>query len=132
MDKGGQPMLQRSRPTLEAVQRLFEQWRRHRKKRDRIPSALWEAAASLSGQYSVNEVSKRLHLNHTAVRDRIGARRDGEGIKPHEPAFIELDMISPCAAGCIIEMEKPGGARMKISIKGTCPDIAGLSKAFLG
>jgi hypothetical protein len=126
-------MLQKTQLTLEEVQQQFEQWRRHRKKRDRIPSALWEAAASLSGRYSVNEVSKRLHLNHTAVRDRIGAQRDGEGIKPNEPAFIELDMISPYAtAGCIIEMEKPGGVRIKIIVKGTYPDIIGLSKAFLG
>jgi hypothetical protein len=47
------------------------------------------------------------------------------------PAFIEL---SPEAAvgECIIELQKPDGARMKIILKGNCPDIAGVSKAFLG
>jgi hypothetical protein len=126
-------MLQKRQPTLKEVQRLFEEWRRNKKGRERIPPALWEAAASQSGQYSVNEISKRLHLNHTAVRNRIEAYRQGEGIKPKEPAFIELDMISPrVITECIIEMEKPEGARMKIIIKGSCPDIAGVSKAFLG
>jgi hypothetical protein len=43
-------------------------------------------------------------------------------------------MNSSCAAAgeCIIEMERPGGAKMKICVKGNCPDIAGLSKVFLG
>ena len=123
-------MLQKAQSTLEEVQKQFENWRRRRKNsRAEIPSALWEAAASLSGQYSVHEISKSLHLNHTALRDRIA----GEAIKPQAPAFVELDMISSHSAvsECIIEMEK-ADARMKISIKGNCPDIAGISKAFLG
>lgn len=127
-------MLQKAQPTLEEVQKEFENWRRRRKnRRAHIPSTLWEAGASLSGQYSVNEISKRLHLNHTALRDRIEAYRQGKGIKAKEPAFIELDMISPrIITECIIEMDKPDGARMKIIIKGSCPDIAGVSEAFLG
>jgi len=86
-------------------------------------------AASLSGQYSVHEISKRLHLNHTALRDRIA----GEAIRPKEPAFVELDMISSHATAgeCIIEMEK-ADAKMKIILKGNYPDIAEISKAFLG
>jgi hypothetical protein len=123
-------MLQKAQPTLKEVQKQFEDWRRCRKnRRTHIPSALWEAATSLSGQYSVHEISKRLRLNHTALRDRIA----GEAIKPQVPAFVELDMISSRAAAgeCIIEMEK-ADARMKIILKGNYPDIAEISKAFLG
>ena len=61
-------MVQKLQPTLEEVQQLFEQWRRNKRRRDRIPAALWEAAASLSGQHSANKISKLLRLNHTAVR----------------------------------------------------------------
>jgi hypothetical protein len=123
-------MLQIRQPNLEEVQQQFENWRRRRKKRRaQIPSALWEAATSLSGQYSVHEISKRLRLNHTALRDRIA----GEEIKPQMPAFVELDMISShsVAGECIIELER-ADARMKIIIKGNYPDIAEISKAFLG
>ena len=123
-------MLQIRQPNLEEVQQQFENWRRRRKKRRaQIPSALWEAAASLSGQYSVHEISKRLRLNHTALRDRIA----GDAIKPQMPAFVELDMISShsVAGECIIELER-ADARMKIIIKGNYPDIAEISKAFLG
>lgn len=123
-------MLQKTQPTLKGVQAQFEDWRRRRKnRRSQIPSALWEAATSLSGQYSVYEISKRLRLNHAALRDRIA----GEEIKPQMPAFVELDMISShsIAGECIIELEK-ADARMKIIIKGNYPDIAEISKAFLG
>ncbi len=123
-------MLQTAQPTLEEVQKQFKNWRRRRKnRRAEIPSALWQAAASLSRRYSVHEISKSLHLNHTALRDRIA----GEAIKPQAPAFVELDMISSHAAvsECIIEMEK-ADAKMKIILKGNYPDIAEISKAFLG
>ena len=123
-------MLQKALPTLEEVQKQFKNWRRRRKnRRAQIPSALWEAAASLSVQYSVHKISKCLHLNHTALRDRVA----GGAIKPQAPAFVELDMISSHASvnECIIEIEK-ADARMKISIKGNYPDIAEISKAFLG
>ena len=123
-------MLQTAQPTLEEVQKQFKNWRRRRKnRRAQIPPILWEAAVSLSGQYSVHEISKCLHLNHTALRDRIV----GEAIKPQAPAFVELDMIPSHAAvsECIIEMEK-ANARMKIILKGNYPNIVGISKAFLG
>jgi hypothetical protein len=62
------------------------------------------------------------------LRDRIA----GEAIKPQAPAFVELDMISsPAVSECIIELEK-ADARMKIILKGNYPDIAEISKAFLG
>lgn len=127
-------MLQRSRPTLEAVQRLFEEWRRNKNRRERIPQALWEAAASLSGRHSAHQISKLLHLNHTDVKDHIREHRKTKGIQRlNEPAFVEVGLITqPAASECTIELERPGGARIKICLKGSCPDIEGLSKAFLG
>jgi len=127
-------MLQKSQPTVEEVQQLFEQWRRTKRRRDRIPQSLWEAAVSLSGRHSTHRISKRLRLNHTAVSDRIRAHREGDGFqRPHESAFIELDVISPLIAGDFtIEMQRPDGGRMKICGKGSCCDAVALSKAFWG
>lgn len=72
-------------------------------------------------------------MNHTALRDRVAAYKQGNEGKPHVPAFIELDMNAPhTASECIIEMEKLGGTKMKITVKGNHPDIAGINKAFLG
>lgn len=131
-------MPQKIQPTMVEVQQLFEQWRRGKKRRDRIPEVLWEAAVSLSRHLSANRIAKLLHLNHTEVVDHIRTHKEGDGMT----AFIELDpseckaqaaMISPGAAvECVIEMEKAGGTKMKICFKGNCIDVAELSKAFWG
>jgi hypothetical protein len=73
-------------------------------------------------------------LNHTAVRDHIREYRENNGVQqPKKNTFVEIGLISPVAnSECTIELERPGGARMRIYFKGICPDIAGLSKAFLG
>lgn len=132
-------MLEKAQPSLEEVEKQFEEWRRHRGRREKIPPALWEAAASLSGQYSVYQISKRLRLHYRTLKNRVGAEcpasagseKEEAIIGPKGSAFIELDMISPRAASeYLIEMEKPGGAKMKISFKGGCPDMMGLSQAF--
>lgn len=126
-------MLEKTESALDAVQQLFEEWRRNKKGRERIPRALWEAAASLSGKHSTHQISKLLHLNHTDVKDHIREYRGNSCIqKPNEPAFVEVGLITqPSASECTIELERPGGAKMKINFKGS-PDIAVLSKAFLG
>jgi len=127
----GGPMSQKSEFSLVEVQQFFEDWRGKKKRRERIPATLWEAAVSLSPHLSAHRISKLLRLNHTAVRDRI--RAHNEGICGKTPAFIELDTITPPSVGeCTIELERPGGAKIKICFKGNCPDIPLLSKAFLG
>lgn len=66
-------MLEKAQPTLEGVQQQFEEWCRHRGRREKIPPALWEAAASLAGQHSVYQISKRLRLHYRILKNRIGA-----------------------------------------------------------
>jgi len=134
-------MMQKAQPTLVEVHQLFEHWRRTKKGRERIPAALWEAAVALSGHLSADRIAKLLHLNHTAVRDRIRAHKQGDGAQ--DQAFIELALPASdeqaaamhsagTAEDCVIEIERADGTKMKISYKGSDPDVIGLSKAFLG
>lgn len=108
-------MLEKAQPTLEEVQQQFEEWRRVKGRRERIPPALWEAVASLSGQHSVYRISKRLRLHYQDLKNRVGAnKKDDANQRPKGSASIKLDMISPRAAGeYLIEMEKPSGARIE-------------------
>ncbi len=101
---------------LEEVRALFSRWRHDRRRRDRIPDALWKAAASLTDAHSVNVVAKCLHLNHTDLKARSHR-------KPL--TFVELD---PVTIECTVEMEKPTGERMRIT--GACSVIE-LARAFL-
>lgn len=126
-------MSEKIEPTVEEVQQFFEEWRRNKKGRDRIPDALWKAAGSLSKQFSVHQISKFLHLNHTAVRDHLRAEKQGEVIQEKEAAFFEFDVIQPAIAGdCVIEIEKRGGAKMRMSFKCSNSDMAGLAKTLWG
>lgn len=126
-------MLEKIGPTVEEVQQLFEEWRRNKKRRERIPEALWKAAISLSKQFSAHQISKLLHLNHSAVRDHIRAENQDEVIGENKAAFIELDLMPPATVGdCVIEIEKGSGAKMRISFKCGSPDMVGLAKTLWG
>ncbi len=106
------------RPSLNEVRELFNRWRQDRRRRDRIPDALWNAAASLTNAHSVNVIAKHLHLNHTDLKKRAH-RADGL------ITFVELDAVP---FECTVEMEKPTGERMRIT--GGC-DVIELARIFL-
>jgi hypothetical protein len=112
-------------PTLEGVHALFDQWRKNKKRRDPIPAALWQAAVSLTTQYSINQVCRRLHLSYNELK----ARTQGHPLVPvtfNSPAFIELDPVR-VTTEWVIEIEKPSGERMKI--RGNCT-MGELARAF--
>ena len=58
-----------SSQSLLEVQQQFEQWRKTRKSRKPIPEHLWQAAAGLAKQYSINHVARLLRLNHTTLKE---------------------------------------------------------------
>jgi hypothetical protein len=128
--------LEKSEPTLEEVRRLFEEWRQGKKRRERIPETLWKAASSLSKQFSAHQISKLLHLNHTAVRDHIKAQnQDGGRVEEaKEAAFVELDVmpVVTTAGECVIEIEKKNGARLKLGFKCGGSDMINLAKTLWG
>jgi len=106
-------------PTLEHVQELFDQWRKHKKRRDPIPPSLWEAAVSLTGTHSIHHIARRLRLNFNELKVRAKNRR---------PAFVELTMSPGMPlVECSIEMEKPSGERMRI--RGAC-NVVELAREF--
>jgi len=119
------------KPTLENVRRKLEHWRETRKKRRPIPKELWDAAVALSKEHSINTVSKALHLNYTALKNRIhGIKSKKKPKNPPASAFVELD-FGVSTSECIVEMEKKGGAKMRMCFRGSTDfDPLTLSKAF--
>ena len=121
--------------TLKEVQNQFEAWRSTRKHREAIPDALWEAAAGLRKDYSIHQIAKALHLNYTDLKKRVQKLDNVSSPEAHtRSAFVELDFsrhILPTE--CIVEMEEPDGAKMRVHFKGGVDfDLLGLTKAFLG
>ena len=87
---------------IQEAQVQFENWRRERKRGERIPENLWAAAVELAKQHGVWPTARSLHLDHSRLKR--------------------------CVEN--VEMEDGRGARMRIELKGAAPDVAALSRTF--
>ena len=126
------------RSTLEAVRHQFETWRKRRRCRGPIPEPLWQAAVDLCQEHSICEVSRALRLNFNGLKNRVPNVTRGRGSSlggPAELGFVRLDLGSPIALSeCLVEMESPNGARMRMLLKGVPRefDPVELSRVFWG
>jgi len=99
-----------SQVSLQATREAFEQWRSTRKKRDRIPDDLWEAAVDLSSSYSTCRIAKELRLDYKELKRRI-RDRSSQGA----PEFVEFNVDQFFSrAQCLIEIRSPVGFEMRV------------------
>ena len=130
---------------LEAGRRRFERWRRTRKGHSRIPDPLWTSAVKLAGACGLCRTARTLGLDYNALKRRVAsaAPHDSPGQKTarqktagQEPATTFVELVPPapaCSPECIVELEDPRGAKMRIHLKGAeVPDLAALSRSFWG
>jgi hypothetical protein len=126
-------MLMSERPTMavpaaiQETQLQFENWRRERKRGERIPENLWTRAVELAKQHGVWPTARALHLDHSQLKRRV---QNGEK-EVKSGAFIEV-IPQGVICACTIEMEDGHGARMRIELKGAAADAAALSRTFWG
>ena len=102
-----------SSQSLQEVKQHFEHWRKTRKGRQPIPEHLWQAAAGLTKQYSINHVARLLRLNHSALKEKV------EISKQENPAFVEIpfpDELSPVY--WTVEVDNTRGAKLRMSCQG--------------
>jgi hypothetical protein len=135
---------------LEAGRRRFERWRRTRRGHSRIPEPLWTSAVKLAGAYGLCRTARTLGLDYNALKRRVASARLGDsprgktaGAKAarqktaaQETATAFVELVPPeraCLPECIVELEDPRGAKMRIHVKGVeAPDLAALSRSFWG
>jgi hypothetical protein len=120
---------------LEAGRRRFEQWRRARKGRSRIPERLWTSAVRLAEAYGLCRTARTLGLDYKALKKRITSA-DPHDSSGQETATAFVELVPPRRTGlpqCIVELEDPGGAKMRIHLTGAeAPDLPALSRSFWG
>jgi len=106
------------RPTLEAVRRKFQIWRKKGRARRRIPTALWGSAVDLCRDHSVSKVSRVLRLDYFGLRKRVHESKDVS--LASDMGFVKLDLGVPLVSPSEwrVEMEAPNGAKMTLSLKG--------------
>ena len=61
---------------LEGLRRRFEDWRRTRKVRSRIPEPLWASAVKLAGRYGIHRTAKALRVDYYALKKRVEEESD--------------------------------------------------------
>jgi hypothetical protein len=117
--------------SVERVRSQFAEWRAHKSRGDRIPERLWLAAVEVAQRHGVHAVSRALRLEHSALRRRV---ENAGGLRTETAAFIELaDLSAAESAGCVVELEKGNGTRMRICVRdGAAVDWSRMKEAFLG
>ena len=123
------------RGTFQSVRNQFEIWRKRRPCRGPIPESLWQAAVGLCREHSICEVSRTLRLNYNGLKNRVTKAKDrspavGQG---SDFRFVRVDLGAPMSLSeCLVEMEAPNGAIMRMSFKGSPRDFdpVELSRVF--
>lgn len=119
--------------SIERLRGRFDRWRETRDGRSRIPESLWALAVKAVSRYGLNPTARALHLDYYSLRRRVEATASGGG-SGRQPVATFVELSPPVPAGspeCCLELEHPGGARMRVHLKGvSAPDLVALSRSF--
>jgi hypothetical protein len=114
----GERISQPEPPVLEELQRRFATWRSTGRKGERIPEALWEAAAVAARELGVNRVSRAAGLDYTRLKRRVlgdDASQAETSPTATGPVFVELPIESVAQRPeCVVEFE---GVRGTVTIR---------------
>ena len=112
--------------SLEEAKVRFEEWRKNRRGKARIPAELWSAAVEVARKEGINRTARELHV----AWDDLKRRMPATGAVP-QPAFVEL--VPPpvqSVAECTLEVEGRRG-KLRIQLKGaSASDLASLSRVL--
>ncbi len=101
---------------LEGVRRQFEHWRSSRRRGERIPAELWQAAVSLFPRHGVHQISRALRLGHEDVRNRVENEKDG-GASDFRFWDLRLDELQTNISGCRLRAEDGAGRKVELELK---------------
>jgi hypothetical protein len=85
-----------------------------------------------AAKYGLCPTARALHLDYNSLKRRVTASASTSGAQDHPPAFVELAVPAGHGpAGCIVEVERPGGAKLRVELRGSwVPDLADLARRF--
>jgi hypothetical protein len=111
----------------------FAQWRQSRPTpRSRIPAGLWARAVALTATFSVTRVAKQLGLTPHALNRQRAALQGMPAPRTLSPTpqFVE---VTPTwrTATTEVEIQRPDGARLRITYGDPAPALVPLLQTFL-
>jgi len=101
-----------------------------------------------AGKYGIHRTAKVLRVDYYALKERVEAvtssvetppsrgKSAARGKSDRLAAATFVELAPPLSGGvreCILELEAPGGAKMRVHLKGVeAPDLATLTQSFWG
>jgi hypothetical protein len=131
------------RDDVEQVRRQWTEWRSTHAVRSRLPEELWAAAVELVQRDGIDATARALDVDKPSLRKWAGrlnparpqpARRKSQPKQKATdlPAFVELLASgSGTARSCMVEVESPRGAKLRLELKGIqASELAELIRVF--
>ena len=131
------------RDDVEQVRRRWAEWRSTHAVRSRLPEELWAAAVELVQRDGIDATARALDVDKPSLRKWAGrlnparpqpARRKSQPKQKANdlPTFVELLASgSGTARSCMVEVESPQGAKLRLELKGIqASELAELIRAF--
>jgi hypothetical protein len=131
------------RDDVEQVRRRWAEWRSTHAVRSRLPEELWAAAVELVQRDGIDATARALDVDKPSLRKWAGrlnparpqpARRKSQPKQKATdlPAFVELLASgSGTARSCMVEVESPRGAKLRLELKGIqASELAELIRVF--
>jgi len=117
--------------SITQLEQRFEQFRTTRRRRTKLPEALWQAGVEQARQHGVNVVAYALRLDYSGLKKRLSGTSVRRGqVTP--AAFVELFGASGARAKeYVIEFESNPSPWMRVQWKGAAPpDWTALLRAW--
>jgi hypothetical protein len=119
---------------LERARVELTAWRERRGPGEhRIPEEVWRQAVLAARRCGLNPVSQALGLDYNGLKRHVGVCATRRPVRSR-PLFVEVNP-PPMEAelGCVVELQKGNGARLRICIgRATAVDWGKVKEAFLG
>jgi hypothetical protein len=132
------------REDVEQLRRRFAEFRSTHPVRSRLPEELWAAAAKLTRRDGIEATAQALDVDRPSLQKGTNRFEPRAEAKPHKPrrqrqprrepaaaAFVELLAGTTGAGSCLVEVESPRGAKLRLEFKAIpTSDLAELIRTF--
>ena len=119
------------------AEREFRNWRKKRRRGERIPEELWALAVELAVEHgSLPGTATALSLSYYALKDRLEERKasDHESRRKRRLRFVELPMpAAPEPNACTIELRDSAGTQLTLRFENAnAVDVAAMGRSLWG
>ena len=122
-------------PELQLLADRFKAWRAARRRGERIPKELWEAAIEFARGHGANRTAAALKLNYEDLVRRLSGSRPQRKVASAARGFVELSAsaLSPADdQGGTVELIQVSGSRLTLRFPGAAPsELLPVVEAFL-